>query len=517
MVTASSVATGTYDLTETDVAGDGHDTSDYSASAWSCVKTGTATSVPAPSSAVTLGFGDDVTCTVTNTQNGHWKIAKSADKADLATYKPGETIHYTLTATHTSGVAPTGVVVHDDLTELLKYATAPASWPAGISGPDAGDVITWDVGTLATTKSISFDFVVKASAVGVTITNLATSPGSDNCPEAAGPDSVLAAAVAAAAPDCGTIHYTPKWELAKSSVPGDGVVQPASSITYTLSVKNVSNANVEGMTVTDDISGLAGKIDPAFYATFPHDGLTLSADHSTITWAVPTILAGGADATVSYTVTVKSDAWDVTLKNHATPVDVTGSCPGANHCITTHTTPKQPLLTLVKDVDNGISTPVAKTAWDLSADPTVGVPVHALGGFGPQGVDPDTYALSEELVAAGVDPADWTASAWTCTNHGLPVSLTQRHQRHPGPERRRDLHDREHPRGRVDGRQVQHHHGAVPPGRHHHLHPEGHAHRGRQPDARGPARRPDGGDGAREHVQPRSAVRRDRRTDPALR
>ena len=178
------------------------------------------------------------------------------------------------------------------------------------------------------------------------------------------------------------------------------------------------------MTVTDDISGLAGKIDPAFYATFPHDGLTLSTDHSTITWAVPTILAGGADATVSYTVTVKSDAWNVTLRNHATPVDITGSCPGANDCITTHTTPKRPLLTLVKKVENGISEPVAKTAWDLSADPTEGATVSGLGGFGPQGVDPDTYSLGEELVGPGVDADDWTDSGWTCTNKGVPMSLT---------------------------------------------------------------------------------------------
>ena len=163
---SGSVAQGTYDLAEADVALDGHDTSGYSASSWSCVRTGTTQGVTSTSTTVTLDFGDDVTCTITNTQIGHWKIAKTADRPDLATYKPGETIHYTLTATHTSGVAPTGVVVHDDLTELLKHATAPVSWPAGVSGPDANDVITWDVGTLPTTKSVSFDFVVKARPSG---------------------------------------------------------------------------------------------------------------------------------------------------------------------------------------------------------------------------------------------------------------------------------------------------------------------------------------------------------------
>ena len=250
------VAKGSYTLAEADVAGDAHVTSDYSASSWHCVRTGTQTVVPAPESVVALDFGDDVTCTIVNTQKAHWTVAKSADRADGGTYKPGEDIVYTLSATKVSGIDPTNVTVRDDLTELLKHATyVSSSDPAHVSV--VGNQLTWDVGTLSGTKSVTFTFHVtdvKESA-GVTITNLAWSPGSDNCPTDV---------VASAHGECGTIHYTPKWTLTKTSVPGDGVVQPKSSITYTLTVTNVSDATVAGMTVYDDVSGLLGKVDPAF-------------------------------------------------------------------------------------------------------------------------------------------------------------------------------------------------------------------------------------------------------------
>ena len=109
--------------------------------------------------------------------------AKSADRADGGTYKPGEEIVYTLSATKVSCIDPTNVTVRDDLTELLKHATyVSSSDPAHVSV--VGNQLTWDVGTLSGTKSVTFTFHVtdvKESA-GVTITNLAWSPGSDNCP-----------------------------------------------------------------------------------------------------------------------------------------------------------------------------------------------------------------------------------------------------------------------------------------------------------------------------------------------
>src|SRR5439155_1143694 len=43
--------------------------SDYTASDWSCVLTGTETSVPVSDSKVTVGLGQDVTCTINNDDN----------------------------------------------------------------------------------------------------------------------------------------------------------------------------------------------------------------------------------------------------------------------------------------------------------------------------------------------------------------------------------------------------------------------------------------------------------------
>ena len=59
---------------------------------------------------------------------------------------------------------------------------------------------------------------------------------------------------------------------------------------------------------------------------------------TTLTWNVPTILAGGADATVSYTVTVNAGAYNKTLTNVATP-GPGGECTTAADCTTDHFTP----------------------------------------------------------------------------------------------------------------------------------------------------------------------------------
>ena len=129
---------------------------------------------------------------------------------------------------------------------------------------------------------------------------------------------------------------------------------------------------------------------------------TYDAANQRLVWSVPEIAAKNGTETISYTVTVSADAWEKTLKNVATPKDTTtGTCVGANECTTTHTTPKQPLLTLRKIVHNGISDEVFKTSWKLSATPDEGKAVFANGGFEDEGVDPGTYTLGEEPSARG--------------------------------------------------------------------------------------------------------------------
>ena len=60
---ATTFAAGTYALSET------NGPTGYTASVWSCVLTGTATTVTVTNSQVALGLGQDITCTITNNDN----------------------------------------------------------------------------------------------------------------------------------------------------------------------------------------------------------------------------------------------------------------------------------------------------------------------------------------------------------------------------------------------------------------------------------------------------------------
>lgn len=129
-----------------------------------------------------------------------------------------------------------------------------------------------------------------------------------------------------------TIIITPlpgEWTLNKSSDPESGsTVQPGSTVTYTLTVTNTSDAAVNDAVVTDDLSGV---LDNASLVSVP-DGASLS--ETTLTWTVPPLAAEGDVATLTYQVEVDADAYDVTLTNAATPGEG-GTCV---ICTTTVTT-----------------------------------------------------------------------------------------------------------------------------------------------------------------------------------
>ncbi|MFV0433289.1 MAG: VWA domain-containing protein, partial [Leucobacter sp.] len=124
----------------------------------------------------------------------------------------------------------------------------------------------------------------------------------------------------------------PKWTLEKSSKPGTGTtVNPGTDIEYTLKVKNTGPIATK-IDVEDDLSQVLNN------ATVK-SGPTASAGTANITgnkltWSIAS-LATDAEATVTYTVTVKSDAHGVTLKNVATPKSPGGECVEEGGCETT--------------------------------------------------------------------------------------------------------------------------------------------------------------------------------------
>ena len=281
---------------------------------------------------MTLVPDDDVTCTVTNEAiPGTFKVEKSSDPTDGAAVVPGQTVTYTVTVTHLEGVSPRNVAVTDDLSDVLDDATdftVVSTTPAGTTvvgpTPENDQLLSWTIPQLDTTATIVYSVKVAPTAYGVTLRNVVVAPASSNCPTAT-----------SQAPECSTTHPTARWTLEKSSDPVTGSrVQPDSQITYTLEAVNISDAPVTGATVTDDLSDV---LDDAVLDAVPV-GATLSG--TTLTWTVPTLAARGDSATLSYTVTVNTDASLETLRNVAVPDQPSGSCVEVGACETTHVTPE---------------------------------------------------------------------------------------------------------------------------------------------------------------------------------
>jgi uncharacterized repeat protein (TIGR01451 family)/LPXTG-motif cell wall-anchored protein len=154
-------------------------------------------------------------------------------------------------------------------------------------------------------------------------------------------------------------QFVPHWTLTKTSDKPTTVL-PGDSITYTLHVHNDSQATVQSATVTDDLSAV---LDDAAITSLG-SGLVLNG--TTLTWTVPTPLAPGASATVSYTVQVNAGAWNVDIDNLATP-GPGGDCPTPADCTTHHETP--PVTTfVVKKVDFETGAPLAGAHFILWID-----------------------------------------------------------------------------------------------------------------------------------------------------
>lgn len=259
---------------------------------------------------------EDPECRETEHYTPSWSLVKDSDPASGETVVPGQKITYTVTASNTSDFDANNLVVIDDLSNVLNHA----GWNAEVTAPDgtttsfdeATSALTWNIPTLGAGQAavLTYTVTVDADAVGVTIGNVVTGSGDlppSDCP--------------VEDPECReTEHHVPSWSLVKSSDPADGsTVAPGDEVTYTLTIKNTSDAQLKGLTATDDLSNVLNN------ATFVGVGEVTSgvvvapiAGTNTLIWTIPGPLAPGATATAEYTVKVNADAIGVTIGNVVT-------------------------------------------------------------------------------------------------------------------------------------------------------------------------------------------------------
>ena len=208
---------------------------------------------------------------------GTFKVEKSSDPTDGDTVAPGQTVTYTVKVTHLAGVAPRNVVITDDLSDVLDDATdfTMVSSPSGTTlvnaSADNGQKMSWTIAKLDDTATFVYSVKVAEDAYGASLRNVVVAPRSEYCPTAQSP-----------APECTTVHPTAKWTLEKSSDPASGTqIDPGDKVTYTLKATNVSDAQVTGMTVTDDLSDV---LDDATLDAVPA-GATLSGSDARLVGA----------------------------------------------------------------------------------------------------------------------------------------------------------------------------------------------------------------------------------------
>jgi len=156
-------------------------------------------------------------------QAGDWTAVKESTPASGTEVAPGDEIEYRVTAYQlVSGGSSSDVVVTDDLSGVLGHASVVDGSIEATAGSATlgGDRIVWTIPTLTDAESpvLSFRVRVAASAFGVTLDNLITSEGGQDCALVDDP----AYLVGPFAADCAETHH-PTPPRAAMPVTGVGV------------------------------------------------------------------------------------------------------------------------------------------------------------------------------------------------------------------------------------------------------------------------------------------------------
>jgi uncharacterized repeat protein (TIGR01451 family) len=331
-----------YTLSEAGTAGSGTLMSDYSQS-WSCTNAATDSTTPLPSGAgtsvqVSPAPGDDITCTVTNTQlPADLSLTSTPTSSSV---QSGDDDGFNLTVGNSGPSSATSVVVSYPLPAGVTFVSA------GPGCTFSGGTVTCTVGSLLSGGSASFPVVVKvAGAGGTQIANPASVRSATPDPN---PGNNTASPLV-------TITPTADLSLSKTASPTPGV--PGTDQTFTLKARNAGPDPATDVKVSDPL--------PAGVSyTSGDSGCTFAGGTVTCTAAS---LAAGASQTFTI-VTRLDNSLTVGVVNTATVTSATVD-PDPNNNSATANAPLGPVADLA--ITKTASTPTLVAGGQVTYTLTV--------------------------------------------------------------------------------------------------------------------------------------------------
>lgn len=280
-VNGVKISAGSYQLSETGPDG-------FDAAQWQCAGGVLVGDI------VTVMNGEDVECRITNTAlDPILTLVKVVDNGE------------------TGGLATT-----DDWTLIADGTASGATKISGTSGDASVTTAFVPVGTYSLSEKGTLD--------GYTASDWVCDNGYSGTELELGLAETVTCTV--------TNTATPaSWGVEKTSNPGSGkTVQPGDEITYHVTLTHLDGVVPAGVTITDDLSDV---LDNATWGDVVVDSGDAQLSGNTLTWTTGQV---GDTATMSYTVVVNPDAYNVILRNVVTPPPG-GQC--FDSCTTEHPTP----------------------------------------------------------------------------------------------------------------------------------------------------------------------------------
>ncbi len=272
---------------------------------------------------VVIGFKSQETdevsqCTVAvHVQNAPTDLAVSKDGP--ATYRPDENVSYVITV-NPGNTTAANVILTDTLPISVTYVSGNISDNSGVTPTQNGRSVVWNLGDLATQKSIRVVAHVDAGVTGTLVNSVAASTASPD------PDQTNNTASATSA-----FLVLPANFVGSSKTVSDEVVQVGNVFTYTLTISNSGEIG-SSYALTDTL--------PANLSVVSAPGLTKNGQQLTASGPIPANaqlvynvrVQANATGTVTNTATLSGDGTDrdliapaVTILGQATPANFSGS------------------------------------------------------------------------------------------------------------------------------------------------------------------------------------------------